>query len=409
MKKTISILLAILFMFSCGTAAFAADDGADPETPAATSDLAAALEGVNTLQFKEDGTFKIMQINDTQDTDKMNKRTKEFIRAAVKQEQPDLIVVPGDILNDVFLFANAKRVKAALRNFASLLNEFKIPFAVTMGNHDHDRSDAQKVSIQEMRDIFSEYEYCIFNDGCDPFTFNIPVLDSTGTKLALNIYIMDSNNKSGLANGYTGCYPEQVEWYKNKCDELAALNGGEVVPSIVYQHVPVKEIYQCLEKTTVKESNNAIFSLNDYKWYKVKKEYLVGDNNVVGEAPCSETFDSPSGQYDAWVEKGDVFAAFFAHDHVNNFVMKSDDGIIMGYNGGTGFAAYGDGDKRTIRMFDFKEDDVKNFTTRTLYYRDVTGKRVRIVPIDLMSTAIFGDILRFLARMIFLTPWKGMY
>ena len=409
MKKTLSILLAILFMFSCCVVAFAEDEGAPEEPAVTTTDLAAALEGVKTLQFNEDGTFKIMQINDTQDTDKMNKRTKEFIRAAVEKEKPDFIVVPGDILNDVFLFANAKRVKAALRNFGSLLNEFKIPFAVTMGNHDHDRSDAQKVSIQAMRDIFSEYEYCIFNDGCDPFTFNIPVLDSTGTKLAMNIYIMDSNNKDGLANGYTGCYPEQVQWYKDKCDELAALNGGKVVPSIVYQHVPVKEIYQCLEKTNIKNSNNAIFSLNDYKWYKVKKEYLVGDNNVVGEAPCSETFDSPSGQYDAWVEKGDVFAAFFAHDHVNNFVMKSDDGIIMGYNGGTGFAAYGDGDKRTIRMFEFNEDDVKNFKTWTDYYRDITGKRVRVIPIDLMSTAIFGDILRFLARMIFLTPWKGAY
>ena len=409
MKKTISILLAILFLFSCGTVALAEGD-ADPEDPVETTvDLTAALEGVNTLRFKADGTFKIMQINDTQDTDKMNKRTAEFIRAAAAQEKPDLIVVPGDILNDVFLFANAKRVKNALRNFADLLNGLEIPFAVTMGNHDHDRSDSQKVSIQEMRDIFSEYEYCIFNDGCDPFTFNIPVLDSTGTKIALNIYIMDSNNKDGLANGYTGCYPEQVEWYKGKCDELAALNGGEVVPSIVYQHVPVKEIYQCLEKTNVKEANNAIFSLNDYKWYKVKEEYMVGDNNVVGEAPCSETFDSPSGQYDAWVEKGDVFAAFFAHDHVNNFVMKSDDGIIMGYNGGTGFAAYGDGDKRTIRMFDFNETDVKNFTTRSLYYCDVTGKSVLVVPIDIMSTAIFGDILRFLARMIFLTPWKGAY
>ena len=55
------------------------------------------------------------------------------------------------------------------------------------------------------------------------------------------------------------------------------------------------------------------------------------------------------------------------------------------------------------------ENDVKNFTTRSLYYRDVTGKRVPVVAVDILSTAIFGDILRFLARMIFLTPWKGLY
>ena len=402
MKKLISLCLALLLVFGCCSLAFA-------------EDAAAGSKEEQVLKFNEDGKFKILQINDTQDTDKMNKRTEAFIRAAIEQQKPDLVVIPGDVCNDIFIGANAKRVKTALRNLASLLNELEVPFAYTPGNHDHDKDD--KVSTKEQMEVFDEFEYNIWNKedkDVDPGTYNIPIMSSDGSKMALNVYMIDSQNKDGVANGYTGCYPETTEWYKQKSDELKAANGGEVVPSVVFQHVPVKEIYQCLEQTDAKHANDAIFSLNDYKWYLEKEEYMftdpdrmVRDDNYVGEAPCSEVFDTKSGEYEAWLEKGDVIGAFFAHDHVNHFIMKTDDGIIMGYNGGTGFAAYGRGAHRSMRVYEFDESDVKNYTIDSVYYDELTGDNVKIVPIDIMSTAIFGDILRFLARLVFITPWKG--
>lgn len=401
MKKLISLFLAILMIIGCCSVAFA-------------EDAATGGKEAKTLKFNDNGKFKIMQINDTQDTDKMNKRTENFIRKAVAQEKPDLVVIPGDVCNDIFIGANESRVKQSLRNLASLLNELKVPFAYTPGNHDHDKDDM--VSPLEQMKVFNEFEYNIWDSTktTDPGTYNIPVMSSDGSRMALNVYMIDSQNKDGLANGYTGCYPETTAWYKQKSDELKAANGGEVVPSVVFQHVPVKEIYQCLEQTTVKEANNAIFSLNDYQWYKEKPEYMFTDetrmkkiDNYVGEAPCSEVFDTKSGEYAAWLEKGDVIGAFFAHDHVNHFIMETDEHIIMGYNGGTGFAAYGRGAHRSIRVYEFNENDVKNYTIDSVYYDEITGDNVKIVPIDIMSTAIFGDILRFLARLVFLTPWKG--
>ena len=402
MKKLISLFLAILMIIGCCSVAFA-------------EDAATGGKEAKTLKFNDNGKFKIMQINDTQDTDKMNKRTENFIRKAVAQEKPDLVVIPGDVCNDIFIGANASRVKTSLRNLASLLNELQVPFAYTPGNHDHDKDDM--VSTKEQMEVFDEFEYNIWNKedkNVDPGTYNIPVMSSDGSKMALNVYMIDSQNKDGLANGYTGCYPETTAWYKQKSDELKAANGGEVVPSVVFQHVPVKEIYQCLEQTTVKEANNAIFSLNDYQWYKEKPEYMFTDatrmkkiDNYVGEAPCSEVFDTKSGEYAAWLEKGDVIGAFFAHDHVNHFIMETDEHIIMGYNGGTGFAAYGRGAHRSIRVYEFNENDVKNYTIDSVYYDEITVDNVKIVPIDIMSTAIFGDILRFLARLVFITPWKG--
>ena len=402
MKKLISLFLAVLMMIGCCSIAFAEDAAAT------------GRKGDQTLKFNENGKFKIMQINDTQDTDKMNKRTEEFIRKAVAQEKPDLVVIPGDVCNDIFIGANEKRVKQSLRNLASLLNELKVPFAYTPGNHDHDKDDM--VSTLEQMQVFNEFEYNVWDatKSNDPGTYNIPIMSSDGSHMALNVYMIDSQNKSGLANGYTGPNPESVEWYKAKSDELKAANGGKVVPSLVFQHVPVSEIYQCLTKTDVKHANDAIFSLNDNNWYLVNNDYMFTDatrmkknDNYVGEAPCSEIENAAGNEYEAWLEKGDVIGAFFAHDHVNHFVMKTNEGILLGYNGGTGFAAYGRADKRSIRIYELDENDVANYTIDSVYYCDITGNHFGYYVSDFMSTAIFGDILRFLARLVFITPWKG--
>ena len=405
MKKLISVLLCVVLLFSLGTIAFAGRELA----PMIKVD---ELTGQQSLKFREDGKFKILQINDTQDTDNMHKRTEEFIRAAVAEVKPDLVVIPGDVCNDIFIGANTKRVKQTLRNLGSLLSELKVPFAYTPGNHDHDKDEM--VSPAEQMAVFEEFAYNIHNEGSDPGSYNIPILSSDGSRMALNVFMIDSQNKDGLANGYTGCTPETTAWYVKKSNKLKELNGGEVVPSVVYQHVPVWQIYDCLEKVDKKEANNAIFSLNDYEWYKevedrmyTEEGRMLRNDNYIGEAPCSEVFDTKSGEYDAWVKQGDVMGAFFAHDHVNHFMMQTKDGIIMGYNGGTGFAAYGRGSHRSMRVYEFDENDVKNFTIDSVYYDELTGKEFKFYPSDIMSTAIFGDILRFLARLVFITPWKG--
>ena len=73
MKRALAVILSALMLLSCCTVAFAAEK-------ATIND-----KGEKVLKFNTDGKFKILQINDTQDTDKMNKRTEAFIRAAVAQ------------------------------------------------------------------------------------------------------------------------------------------------------------------------------------------------------------------------------------------------------------------------------------------------------------------------------------
>ena len=68
------------------------------------------------LQFSEDGKFKIMQVNDTQDKHKMNKKTVKFLKAALEAEKPDLVVIAGDMLADFYPFASKEKLEKALFN-----------------------------------------------------------------------------------------------------------------------------------------------------------------------------------------------------------------------------------------------------------------------------------------------------
>lgn len=356
------------------------------------------------LQFGEDGKFKIMQINDTQDTHNLRERTQELIRKAIEEEKPDLVVVAGDILSDAFLCANDETIPQALRCLGDIFEETKTPFAVTFGNHDHDLED--KVSIKEMADVYLEYEYCVNGtDGCDPGTYNIPILSSDGSKYALNVYMMDTNNKNKETGGYQGVYPYQVQWYKDKSDELKAQNGGQVVPSVVFQHIPVKEIYQLLEQADKTEANTAVYRADDGKWYKLNEDAIIDIGKGLGEAPCPEDLDVTTGQYEAWLEKGDVMGAFFGHDHVNNFVGKTQDGIILGYNGGTGFKTYGLGNTRSVRCYEFDESDVTDFTTYTRTYGDLNGEGDKSYVTDIFSTVLLTWIMRFIYKLLFIIPW----
>lgn len=405
MKKSISIILAALLLFSgCVFPGTGLNAGAievenvameGNEAPDVTETPAIAETPVEetlqkTLSFRADGTFKIMQINDTQDVGNCNKKLIEFLNAALDLEQPDLVVFNGDQLSDVYPAPSLADYTKAIANIVEPLQARGIPFLVTLGNHDHDR--AATVDEAGQYAIYAAYENCYAVDnGPDPFTYNVPVMTSDGSSIAFNIYMMDTNNKDASGSNYTGITADQLAWYNSRSAELRAGNDGVPVPSLLFQHVPVKEIYSLLRECDYSE-DGAVYSRRDKKWYVVDETKATG---TMGEAPCSEAFETITGQYEAWLANGDIMGAFFAHDHVNNFVGTTDDGIYMGYNGGTGFRSYGNGDQRSVRIFELHEDDVENYTTRLLTYADATGNSLAYGTVsDVISPAILTTIMK---------------
>lgn len=324
---------------------------------------AAAADEEKKLTFGEDGKFRILQINDFQDRGETNETSLEFLNAVLDKYEPDLVVLVGDQLS---VNSTAEEIKKALYNQLMPMQERGIPFIFTFGNHDLDHVNI--MSAQQQGEYYRSFSYCYANtDGADAGTYNTVIYSNDGTEPLLNIYMMDTGHWVGDGMN-CGITEEQLEWYKQTSNSLKTLNGGEVVPSLVFQHIPVKEIHKLLKEVPA-GTPGALKAKYEDKYYVLDENAdWIGDRNVMRETPASEHPSITTGQYEAWVEQGDIIGAYFGHDHVNTFVGRTEDGIVLGYNGGFGFATYGDPGERYARIYDFDADDVENYTQQTIYY-----------------------------------------
>ncbi len=344
-KKTLSIILAFVMLFSVTVLSVSAQE--------------------KKLTFDEDGKFRILQINDFQDRDTTNAKSLAFLNAVLDRYEPDLVVLVGDQLHDTFPGVTTERIKTAITNQVQPIQERGIPFIFTFGNHDRDYEGI--MSMQEQAAFYQEFSCCYSNnDGADCGTYNTLIYGKDGTTPRLNIYMMDTH---GVGSD-KGVNEEQINWYIDTSNTLKELNGGEVVPSLVFQHIPVKEIYKLL-KNVPADTPGALESKFSPEYHILDENAeWIGDRNIMRESPGCENPEKVTGQYEAWLEQGDIIGAYFGHDHVNTFVGRTEDGVVLGYNGGFGFATYGDPGERYARIYDFSEADVENYTQQTVYYTE---------------------------------------
>ena len=90
------------------------------------------------LKFK-DGSFKIMQIADIQETRTPSPDTIKLLELALEKEKPDLVVFTGDQIQGysaTFLGNLYDNVKECVTAFLEPLIKRNIPFTFTFGNHD---------------------------------------------------------------------------------------------------------------------------------------------------------------------------------------------------------------------------------------------------------------------------------
>jgi hypothetical protein len=223
-----------------------------------------------------------------------------------------------------------------------------------------------KLSKEELFDIYEEYDCFIGTDEGDALygcgTYNLPIYSSKdSTKMAYNLWMFDSNTYDEELGGYDYVHDDQVEWYVNKSNELKAANGGEAVPSMAFQHIIVKEIFDLIESGDNIEGSMLNYDGKDYVFKEgvLKAGYLK-------EYPCPGT--RPSKQFGAMVEQGDVVAMFFGHDHNNSFEVNHS-GIDLVATPGFTFNSYGNED-RGVRIIDINENDTSTYETRLVQFDD---------------------------------------
>lgn len=347
LKKVLSILMALIMVLGvCSVAAFAR-----------TSE-----EADTHLQYNADGKFRIMQISDIQDFFIMRSITKKVLKKALDTYPVDLIVLTGDNISSSSLTKLSARV--AIDQFMSILEDYGIPVAMTFGNHDDENTLADKayqVSVYEKYDCFVG---CAGEDLGDTnlATYFVPIYSSTNkNKMVSNIWMMDSGtyNTETESGGYAATTKAQIEWYKTKSAELEEAYGRKI-PSLMFQHIIVPEIWNALEEC---EAGTAGSVGHDGKSYKLP-EGTVGELN---ETPCPPNYNN--GQFDAVLERGDVMAMFFGHDHTNTFELTYK-GVGLYNTAGIGFNSY-NGWNEGVRIITLDENDPWSFETESVGYFDL--------------------------------------
>ena len=355
MKKFISIMLVFVLAFAV-------------LIPAGASQSAD-----NKLQFNSDGEFRIMQIADIQDGTVLTPATKKFLKEAVIAAEPDLVVLTGDNISAGSSTVGIKAVdlllvETAINNFMAVFEEIGVPVAVVFGNHDAE----QIVTKEEQAAIYQKYDNCVMVDeGADIYgcgTYNVPIYSSKdASKIAYNLWMFDSNMYDEENGGYDHVHQDQIDWYERRSDELKEANGGEPLPAILFQHIPVQQELNGFKEVSADEEYT--FE-RDGSFYYLANEILEGR---VREVPCPPNMERDyTNQLKSWKKQGDIFAAFFGHDHINDFRM-SVEGIDLYQTLGAGYFTYGL--ERGGRLIVLDENEPRKLYTESLQVKRITDTK----------------------------------
>ncbi len=240
------------------------------------------------LRF-HDGEFKIVQFTDLHYKlgDPASRQASECIYEVVKDEDPDLIVLSGDIIY-------SKPGDACLQQVLNIVNDTKKPFCYMLGNHDPE----QGIAVNTLYDIAQKNQYCVqpARKG-NTLDYTLPIKSADGSKTEALIYCMDTHDKCKVSGvgGYQWLTSNQINSYRKVHNEYKKLNGNKALPAIMFMHYPLPEYNDAVENTQVVMYGT-----------RMEKAYAPNLN---------------SGMFSAIKECGDVMGVFCGHDHDNDYSL----------------------------------------------------------------------------------------
>lgn len=321
------------------------------------------------LRIGADGKFRVLVFSDAHAGVGFSRQVAPAIRALLAADRPDLVLFNGDTAGPGRIHVeDAEQLRAVLTELTAPVEELGIPWAHTFGNHD----DNFGLKNEDAEKVYESFPYCVSKAG-DPdvsgvANYVLPVLGRDG-KPAFALWGLDSHgdlrsnfDRWGIAAETPYVLPvhfaegteydtvrfDQAMWYYNASKEIEA-RCGRKLPGLMCMHIPLPEMWLVANNPTE----------TGFK------------GNVREEIACSEM---NSGLFMACLERGDVRAIVFGHDHVNDFTGEYC-GITLAYDGAIEYDAYQDDDLRGGRMFVLDENDPRRFATYMVRVRDVMGEK----------------------------------
>ena len=341
LKKILAISLSLSMLLNCFTVPMSAS-AAEKEP----------------LQFGSDGKFKILVFSDVQDRYPVYQRVINIMEQALELEQPDLVVFTGDQteMNTVDPEVDFRRT---LEQILQPVVDADVPYAFVFGNHDDQAYESgTRADKDALLSVYQSIGDCRTVDANPELTgtgtCKIPIYASSGNDVAFNLWMVDSNtyyNPEDTSSGYGNPMQDQLAWM--------AENNDEGINSLVFQHIPMPEIYNLLT-----EDANGEKTYGDKKYAKTLNANASG---YLGEFPCPCNAENNTGEFQTLKKMGNVLGVFTGHDHLNDFTGTYD-GIKMTAVPGMTYLNYGDEAVRGYGVIELDEDNLLDYDYNTVKY-----------------------------------------
>ena len=318
--------------------------------------------------FTTDKQFKVQQFTDVHIGAGSFSKDKDMwamnaVATMIRKEQPDLVVVTGDIAYPVPFQAGTFNNLAATQVFANMMEKLGVYWTFAFGNH-----DTEAYSMKTRADICDWYEsqnfkYCLFSRGYadDPslklkeddigYGNNVIRVKNSKGVYTQAIVTLDSHSYIdgdyfGAAWKYDNIHQSQVDWYVGEMQKLVTANNALLAndPSIgIEQDAPVKNLaFFHIPLVEYREAWGKIIDLNggtkateeeqkNGRYNNLQNpegvEYFYG---VMGESDKQKNRQRTYGVFcglnqDSFFETGvdnGLQGTFCGHDHYNNFSVN---------------------------------------------------------------------------------------
>ncbi len=336
------------------------------------------------LKFNADGKFRILHITDIHDVEPImdddenreipesrDRETINVIESLIDKTNPDLVVFGGDNISGYWEEFTYDYVQSTIQKITKRIREKNIPLCVVFGNHDGEVGFHTEFQMMQ----YMEYPNCRSNlNDADVYGCGnccVTIKSSKSDKDAFAIWLIDSNDYQRNAKGtlsYDCVHDDQIEWYEKRAAQLKAANNGEPLPAILFQHIPVQQELDGFKEVTADE---------DYTFERDGRYFKFGHDIIEGrirECPCPPYMENNHrNQFESWKKTGDIVAAFFGHDHVNDFHINID-GIHLFQTLGAGYFSYGR--ERGGRLIVLDENNPKDIYTQSIEIARITDTKI---------------------------------
>ena len=311
------------------------------------------------LKFNENGKFKILMLSDIQETLDYDKRTLININKIIENTNPDLVVLGGDNCDGTIL-KTEKELQDYLDIFASPMERRNIPWIHVFENYDHDIPFDDIIKTK----LYEQYDYCISKHTEKIYgttNFMIPIYDFKKSKIAFNIWGIDSNNQikdtnlvidknmSIMNKPIMSCkwdiiHFEQLMWYWNSSKELEEYCNKKI-NGILFMHIPPWEFQYIVDNPQYTNAKGSMI-----------EQMKIGMFN--------------SGFFTTILQRNDIKCIACGHSHNDCFEGEFCN-IKMCLDACAGYSPYGIDELRGGRIFEIDENNNDKINTYMVHYKDL--------------------------------------